>query len=232
MATNDDWYPHEPSALMNFYQVLATNLPEVAARLEIDAETLERVQANADWLAYWTQKRYEIENYRRALTVYYRNVAWGGNADDNNLAPLLSPSEPPAEVPDGIDFFTRNLRRRILAHPNYTATDGALLNLIKTGAPRDKTDVTAEFRVEKISPNLLRVKFLKQKMDAFRLEIRRRNSEIWTPLAYFTASPAELEVEPSEPGVVEEIQLRGVLMCKNKDVGEPAYQTAIIGGAL
>lgn len=216
MATRD-FLPPTWSALAEWYQNFALNLPELAAKYGIAAATLTAVANDNNWLQYWVAAKFTARQQEKQLTDYTEAIADSeiGTTPPTTPAWALPPDMPP-EVAPGLRKRVRQLANQIKNNPVYTEADGALLGIISTNeAP--PAYLKASFAAHALANYAVAVEFKKQGMDAMQFETRKAGETNWTTAGTKTASPAKLMFAVAAP---TQIEMRGILVKKDEPVGD------------
>lgn len=215
-----DWYPKNMDARAAWHQAFSDALTDLSTKYNIAPAQLTQVQNDFNWIQFWVTQRHKLELLRQNVTKYFNEI--GGN--DPSVNPPAEVNEsigdtPPPTVPPGVEFRTREIVRHIKGHFSYSVADGEALGIVADEtAPLNFGDMTAEFTVKTLADFELEASFRKNGADAMRFEFRR-NGGAWQPAAYLVSSPGTLVVPPLVEGKGEQIELRGILIKKNENVG-------------
>ena len=63
---------------------------------------------------------------------------------------------------------------------------------------------------------------MRMKMDGFKAQIRRMDSEIWTDAGFGTSSLLKVTIQPTTPWQPERLQVRAILTKKNEVICQPS----------
>lgn len=229
MAENRDWYPTSLDERAVFHTNLNNQAGAFAAKYGWSAAVLASIGADSAWLSYWAPARGEIEQLGKQLTGYLATIK-GNDSSLDPPAPIdfkLS-SEAPPEVPPGIEFRTRALRRETVNSSNYAVADGLLLGFQRPEAPGgDLTELAPELSFRTLADFSVEATFSKKGTDAVRFEFRRKGGE-WQPLGDKASSPATLQIPPHTAGQAEQVEIRAIFLKKYAPVGNYSATYAVV----
>lgn len=230
MAEDRDWYPRSLDERADFHLNLANQADAFAAKYGWSAATVASIVADSTWYQYWAPGRAQIEQIGKQLTGYVATIK-GNDPSLDPPAPIdfkLSEEAPP-EVPPGIEFRTRALRRETVNSSNYAVADGLLLGFQKPEAPgNDLTELAPELSLRTLSNFQIEATFSKKGTDAVRFEFRRKGGE-WQLLGDKASSPATLQIPPQTAGQAEQVEIRAIFLKKYAPIGNysATYATVI-----
>lgn len=231
MSEDRDWYPQPLDERAAFHIKLDEQAADFAEKYDWDAATLASIHADRLWIEHAWQRRVEFDAKSKQLTEYINTIS-GNKEDVDTPEPFVFSSKggaPPPEVPPGIEFRTRALRRETVNRSNYAEADGELLGFERAAsAARDSSEIAPEITLETLANYQLKAKFSKQNMDAVRFEYRY-NGGNWTALTDAPASPATLSVPPQTPNEAAQIEIRAIFLRKYQPIGKysPSYSAVI-----
>ena len=214
-----DWYPNGMDARSAWHQNYADNLAVLQAKYNLTVAQVAQAVEDNTWMQFWVQARHSLSALSQQLTKYFNDIA----GDDPTLDPpaviSIVISGGPDEPPPGIEFRTREIARQIKGHSAYSEADGELLGIVSPESePANLGEMSAAFTVKSMPNFAVETKFKKNGADAMRFEFRRKGGQ-WQPAGYLVASPGTFTIAPAEAGVAEQIELRGIMVRKNEDVG-------------
>lgn len=229
MAENRDWYPSSLDERADFHLNLANQAGAFAAKYGLSAGTLASIAADSAWYQFWAPSRAHIEQVGKQLTGYLATIKGNDPTLDPPATLIFELSgDPPAEVPPGIEFRTRALRRETVNSSNYAVADGLLLGFQRPeGAPGDLTELAPELALRTLADFSVEATFSKKGTDAVRFEFRRKGGE-WQPLGDKASSPATLEIPPQTPGQAEQVEIRAIFLKKYAPVGNYSAIYAVV----
>lgn len=214
-----DFYPQSMDARAAWHQNFSDNLGTVQAKYNITAAQVAAAVADNTWMQFWVNARHSLDAMRQQLTKYFNEIAGNDPSLDPPAIINIVIGGGPAEVPPGIEFRTREIARQVKGHSSYSQADGELLGIVAPESePPAFGDMVAEFTV-KTMPNFgIEATFTKNGADAIRLEFRRKDGP-WQQAGFLLSSPGAITLTPSVAGVAEQVELRGIMVKKNEDVG-------------
>ncbi len=218
------WYPTNRDARAAWHANFAAKLPALAAKYNISAGTLLEVDADNDWIQFWTQARNDADSQRQAFTRYFNDIS----GDDTKLAPPAAvvwqiTAGAPAEVPPGMEARVYLIADQILGNMDYAEADGELLGITVPGgggsSPLGPGDpVSPVFELRTLASFELEAKFKKEGNSAVKFQYRYIGGT-WATAATLLASPGSFFVPPSVPGVAQQIEVRAIFLLGNTEVG-------------
>lgn len=229
MAEDRDWYPSGLQERADFHANLTNQADAFAAKYGWSAATLASIAADSTWINYWAPARLEFEQISKQITGYIATI----KGNDSSLDPpapidLKLSSEAPPEVPPGIEFRTRALRRETVNSSKYAVADGLLLGFQRPEAPGgDLTELAPELTLRTLADFSVEATFSKKGTDAVRFEFRRKGGD-WQPLGDKASSPATLEIPPQTAGQAEQVEIRAIFLKKYEPVGNYSAIYAIV----
>ncbi len=221
MAT--DWYPKSMDARAAWHENFATQLPALAAKYNILAPILAEVGADNAWMQYWVDARHEADAQSQQLTRFFNDIS----GKDENLPPpapinwSLS-GAPPTQVKPGIEFRTREIARQIKGSMAYAEADGDLLGIVTSGTASmplpPGEQVSPDFTLVTLAEFALQATFRKLGNDAVRFQYRHKGGN-WIAAGVLINSPGSFTIAPQTPGTAEQIEVRGIFLLGNAEVG-------------
>lgn len=171
-------------------------------------------------MQFWVQQRNDEDARRQHITAYFNTIAGKNETAEPPVAIAFPSPTPPAEVPPGIEARVRELAKHIKGHAAYAHADGNLLGIATpTGGPTIESIPSAvNFELETQAEFRVKVTFRKMGNDAVRVEYRRMAGS-WQPAGVLLSSPGSFAIPPAEPGVAEQVEVRGVYLQGNEEVG-------------
>lgn len=218
------WFPLSPAAraawFMNFFVQFST----VATSLGFKADDITAVDNDNQVMQFLADTDVQIDAYKEAVRQYRIGIT---ELEIGKKTPAF-PANPtfalPVVVPAGIFERLNDLVARIRVAPNYTDEIGALLGILPTKTDKPSPDTlkpvataVAEFAGYKFTVHATRMG-----MPAYKVQIRRMDSDAWQDAGTSMTSDIEITVTPTVPGKPERLQMRVILMNKNQFVGEPS----------
>ena len=225
-----DYYPANREARAAWHANLAAVIGDFATKYGIPAPIVAAIIADNLWIQFWVAYRNSFDASSQQLTKFFNLIA--GNSEDVE-APLAfdiePPDTPPTQVPPGIEKRVRDLASFIKGNKAiYSEADGEKLGIVAPEETKDAVDdVTAYFELTTQAEFRLKADFRKRGFDGIRFEYRHIGGK-WFPAGVLLVSGGKFTVPPSEPGVGEQVEIRGIYVKGNDDVGnfsaaEPAF---------
>ena len=215
-----DYYPAAMTARAAWHQNFENILTTLATKYNILAAQVTAHSADNAWIQYWSQARFEADVFREQLTKYCNSIGGTDPSLDTPTTPnFTSFGTVPAEVPPGIDFRVRELARHIKGHSKYAVADGELLGIVSSASgSNDLTEAAPTIKLRTLTNFQLEASFKKNGADGLRLEFRHADGP-WQHAAVLLSSPGQFAIAPSVAGKAEQVEVRGVFVKKNADVG-------------
>ena len=207
MATND-YLPHREPEFIPWFNNFNTKLPTYETTLDLKPEDLTTAAADTAVIEFAING---VEAYKseKKEWVDFKNLELYGPTGEPTPAVPAPPDfgTPPTTVAPNIISRTRDLVRRIKAHPNYTEAIGEDLGLI--GSEQTERDEAKPDGNAKPLPKFkAEVSFVKRGFDGVDIESRRGSETEWGQLAFDAFSPYTDTREPLTKGQVEERHYR------------------------
>ncbi|MFZ1702001.1 MAG: hypothetical protein WBO10_14010 [Pyrinomonadaceae bacterium] len=218
-----DWYPSSRDARAAWHANFAAQIGALATKYGISAGTLLLIAADNAWMQYWVQARSDADALKQQLTQFF-NIISGNDDSLPQPAPInfaLAP-DPANEVAPGIEKRVREVVRQIKGDMEYSVADGELLGIVspaKEGGPLGPGDlVSPEFELRTLAAFELEARFKRMGNDAVKFQYRYIGGT-WITAATLLSSPGSFAIPPSTPGVGQQIEIRGIFLKGNKEVG-------------
>jgi hypothetical protein len=234
MTPDHRWFPTSLQERAAWFQNFAANLAGVATVLGIEDTAVTAAAKDSAWMQFIAQKTVEIDAFKKAVREYRLSMTEGHVGDPGPVAPTAPTLTPPPAPAAGLFQRLSELVRRIRVAPAYTDEVGAMLGisplLTSTSPPRGILQAEAKPTIKvsgTFSNYAFTIRVARLGMDSFKVQIRRMENEAWVDAAFGTASPITIDVQPTEPGKPERIQVRAVLMSRNAPVGQPSDPTYV-----
>lgn len=222
MIPSNRWFPSSLADRAAWFENFALNLPSVATDLGLTTAEITMVQEDAAVMKKLPVIIEQIDSYKNSIREYRIGITENPPGSTHTAFPAPPAIVAPPIVPNGIFERISDLRDRIMLAENYTDTIGATLGILSDNPPapseiKPVIKVTAQFSGYKFD-----VVTSKQGMQAFKVLIRRMDSEAWQEAAFGTTSPLTVAVTPHTAGQAERIQVCVQLIDKNQPVGIPS----------
>lgn len=214
-----DFYPASMDARAAWHQNFADNITLLQVKYNLTAAQVAQIQEDNDWIQFWVQARHTLDAQSQQLSKYFNDIAGSDPTIDPPAVINIVISGGPDEPPPGIEFRTREIARHIKGHSAYSEADGEMIGIVSPDSePLNLGEMTAAFTVKSMPNFGVEAKFKKNGADAMRFEFRRKGGQ-WMHAGYLVASPGTITIAPAEAGTAEQIELRGIMVQKNQDVG-------------
>jgi hypothetical protein len=220
VTTDRDFYPSSRDARAAWHANYAVQLAALAAKYNIPAAAVTAATADNTWIQFWVQQRNDEDARSQQITAYFNTIS-GKNETAEAPAAIDFPSPtPPAEVPPGIEARVREVASQVKGHAASAAADGEVLGIAtKTkNISIESLPATVNFEMETQAEFRVKVTFRKLGNDAVRFEYRRIGGS-WLPAGVLLSSPGSFAIPPAEAGVAEQVEVRGVYLKGNEEVG-------------
>ncbi len=163
-----------------------------------------------------------------SLTQFVEKLFSGSPKDDMPTAPTLIFTLPALPAKPGIEEQTKKFIEHLELQDNFSDAIGLDLGFyVETGGTGDKGILLGDFKVKDFSGYALDITFSKQGQEALDFSYRVKGTPNWTKIR-LTSSPYRLEITPDPNGLAVTLEMQGVLISKNKPVGQASdVKTAI-----
>lgn len=216
-----DYYPTNRDARAAWHANLAAVIGDFKTKYGIPTAIIDAIVADNLWMQFWVAYRNSFDASSQQLTKYFNTIAGGSEQPEAPLAfDIAGPDTPPAEVPPGIEKRVRDLASFIKGNKAvYAEADGELLGIVPDEETKEAVDnMTASFTLTTQAEFKLKADFKKNGMDGIRFEYRYIGGT-WNPAGVLLTSGGKFTVPPSEPGVAQQVEIRGIYIQGNDDVG-------------
>lgn len=224
MIPNQSWFPTNLQDRAAWFNNFADQFATLAPSLGFTNTEISSTNDDSAVMQFLAEADLEVTAYEKAVRQYRKVITEGDIGDTTPAFPANPTLALPKEIPTGMFERLIKLVERIRVAPNYTEETGALLGILPVQKeslnPNDvkpTLKLTESFAGYKFSAAVGRLGY-----TAFKIQICRANTEIWTDAAFGTSSPLEVHVTPTTPGQPERVQVRAILMDKNETVGVPS----------
>lgn len=222
MIPSNKWFPGSLPARAMWATNFSLRFAEVGPGLGFTAAQITSAQNDMNVIRALANIDEQLKAYAEAMRQYRIVVTEGAVGEPNPTLPANPTFGIETQVPTGIFQRLSGLRDRILTNPAYTDEIGALLGIL-SDSPAPPPEIKP---VIKVTPQFSGYKFdvvtTRQGMQAFKVLIRRMDSEAWTEAGFGTSSPLTVTVTPHTTGQSERLQVCIQLIDKNQPVGVPS----------
>lgn len=179
----------------------AHTLESLATELDISAEELAEIKADAKAMHYAVARQKEGENLKKAWTKFKTSLRGGEQGKENVFPVFAVPEEIPALVPDGVEARFRKCAQRIKVHKKYKPSYGVQLGIVARATTAQPTYLAQPKIVDLgISGGKVYLKWRKGRYDGIHI-YRRRGQEqtyvlVGTDLKPNWVDPTPLPTDP------------------------------------
>lgn len=227
MIPSSRWFPTGLQNRAAWFDNFNTQFALVGTTLGFTAPDVAAVSLDNDIMQFLAQTNVENDSFIDAARQY-RNIMTEGDIGDTIPAYPTNPSGvPPGAPPVGI-FERLDIRvKRIRTSPNYTNEIGALLGIM-TSTPSPVVDPKPVIKASESTGGFkFEVNVTRKGMSAFKVQVQRAKSNVWTDAAFATSNPCEIVLTPTTAGEPERVLVRAVLLQKNQPIGQPSDPTFV-----
>lgn len=221
-----DFYPSGMEGKAQWHKIFAAHLPGLAAKYNITPAQLASVAADNAWMQFWVAQRHLAATFASQLAAYFNSVTGNDPSLDPPATPAFALTGPPAEVPCGIEFRSRELARQIKGHSSYSEADGTLLGIIGefSGALSISSSLKPKIQaVAASSGYAFTVSVsMRGKSDAWQVWATVAGENKWQSIATATGRSATVAYTPLDQDnkVPYQLHIRVQLRRSNRDYGE------------
>ena len=223
------WFPQNLQERAAWYANFNTQIQIIGASLGLTAADLTAIGSDNNVIQFLASTATELDAYAEAVRQYRIVITEHGIGDPTPAFPADAVFALPNVIPTGAFERLDDLVKRIRVAPAYTPETGALLGILTTTAtPPPESELKPVIKAsESFGGYTFSVNVTRMGMDAFKVQIQRKDSSTWQDAAFATNNPAEITVTPTTPGNPERIYVRAILMKKNAPVGQPSDPTYV-----
>ncbi len=224
MIPNPTWFPTNMAARVLWYANFNKQFALLATDLGFDAADVTSVINDNAVMQFLGNTSVEMEAFNEAVRQYRIIITEHKVGDPMPDFPAVPVLTLPVEIPTGMFERLSDLVDRIRLADNFTTEVGAMLG-INPAQPTPPDPNTLKPTI-KATPLFESYKFdafvMRMKMDGFKVQIRRMDSETWSDAGFGTSSPLKVTIQPTTPGQPERLQVRALLTKKNEVIGQPS----------
>ena len=229
---SDSFYPGDRGGQISWNTNIITELPGLAAELDIDAASLASILADCKMEVFLLTVVAALADSTRAELYGYVSTVEGRptTAPGTVALPLPTlpvwPADAPAAVPPGIAARRSAWVATGKKTPGYNAeTNGRVLRLEPTDTPFNPATLVADLKkVEAIAHETVQVTVGKAggKVTAGQLQVRRGNGGAFATVAMFTGRVYLDHTPLAVPGVPEVREYQLLAMQNDVVIGHPS----------
>jgi hypothetical protein len=225
-----DFIPKNWAAFAVWFANFVVQLAALKTKYNIQAATLSALEADNDWVQFWTEAKAKAKLQTKQLTDFTDGVRKGKIGSTPLSNPVWDVGAMPATVPPGINERVRETANFIKAQKSiYTSADGELLGIITAEeANLNEQDFQPALKFVQEPNYNLEADFRLFGTDALRIEYRHKGGD-WQLAAILTSSPGTFNIVPLVAGSAEQIEIRAIFIVKNEKYGQysPIYTVVI-----
>jgi len=220
-----DWYVKTQDELGPWWANFLLRRPEFEDKYPILKTMEAELAAIGAWVAYWTATRHAFDEASKQLTRYFNTIAGNDPSEDPPSTFTFSlAGGAPAEVPPGIEFTIRSVRKETTGYSNYAKADGDALGFeAKAPANIIPADVkpTLNLHAAEHGYEVSLVVGGRNGVTNWDVYITRKGGSR-TKLTNGEGKSCDIVVPPTTPGEAEQIQLDVQLRKSNANYGQPS----------
>ena len=224
MIPSRRWFPQGLPERAVWYANFAVKFAEVAASLGFTAGKVESIENDSEVIQYLADIDVQITAYAKAVRQYRILISESAEGADTPQFPANPNFVLPKTIDAGMFERLDELRTQIMAADGYTNEIGALLGILPSSPDNAAPDsLKPVATVSKVSPDYkFTIHATRMGMPAYKVQIRRMDSETWADAAHSTTADIVVQVTPQAEGQSERLQVRVILLKNNEPVGEPS----------
>ena len=218
---SSDFYKRNMEDRAAWHENLAAHIGDFKIKYGIPTAVIDQIVADALWLSYWVAYRHGFDASSQQLTKFFNTIAGNDDSLEEPLAFTVAPPDsPPDQVPPGIEKRARDLASFMKGNKAvYSEADGELLGIVADEETKEAVEnMTASFTLTTQAEFKLKADFKKNGMDGIRFEYRYIGGT-WNPAGVLLTSGGKFTVPPTTPGVGQQVEIRGIYIKGNDDVG-------------
>ena len=220
MRPDQRWFPTNRAARAMWFRNFAARFSEVGSSLGFPQAEIDAVNADNAVLQFAVSSISGLEASMDAARAFERLITGGANVGSHPQFPVFDLPEPPPMVGAGVYERLERLVRRIRVAPDYTAATGALLGIIPTNPSVGRfSEFVPAIKVWPLADGYtFSVRCPRLNFDGFTVSFKSAMSQAWKNAGVFAISPATIHVNPTTPGVPEQIEVRARMIKGNDPV--------------
>lgn len=229
MIPSNSWFPTSLQERAAWLDNFANQFAILAVPLGFTAATATAVSDDNEAFQFCASQTVEVEAFARAFRAYRQTLTEGEIGGRPPAYPANPTTVPPNTVGAGLFERLDELVRQIRVSSNYTPEIGALLGIVPESTVRPAPeDMQPELKVSTLPGSVVQVKFVRGYSSGIVLETKLDNSDNWTNVGIFPASPAVVVVPQNAENLPRSVQIRARYVEGNSPVGQfsPIVTTA------
>jgi len=229
MIPSRTWFPGNLQDRAAWFQNFVTNFAPIASTLGFSAGEITAIQSDNEDFQSIAVTTVALDTFASAVRAYRISLTEGDIGDPQPKFPTESFAAPPNDRPAGMFERLDSYVKRIRVAPAYTPEIGELLGIVPgTPASIGEGDLKPVIKAGLSNANYqFMVDVTRLGQPAYKVEIQRQGSPVWTDAAFATNNPCLVTVTPTTPNQPERILVRAVLMKDNQPVGIPSDPTYV-----
>lgn len=227
-----DWYEQAWERLGPWWANFFIRRPEFEVKYPILQTEKAKLEAIANWFAYWVPERHQFDEASKQCTKYMDAIAGNDpSADPPTTFAYTAGSGAPPDPEPGVEKFIRAVRRETVGYTNYAKADGEALGfeavVSQPIAPAD-TKPSIQLFAAAHDYGVVIVVTGRNGVNNWDVYVTRKGGNR-TKYTTCEGKTAEITITPTTPGDAEQVQIDVQLRKNNANYGQPsdpAYVTA------
>lgn len=230
MIPSQKWFPTNLPARAAWFQNFSTQFGISAASLGFSPTDVTSVGNDNQVMQFLAQTSVDLKAYEKSAKEYLEIIT---ESEIGKPTPEF-PADPnfalPVVVKTGIFERLVDLVNRIKVAPNYTDQIGASLGIVPTetgSVTPDNVKPVIEAFAALEGYEFSIVVSNRAKADQWLVAILREGATKWQNIKAATGKSVDVEVQPTQEGKPERLQVRVQLIKNNEDYGQPSDPTFV-----
>lgn len=224
------WFPRGLQDRAAWYQNFSTQFAAVGVSLGFTPSEMTEVAEDNQVIQFLADTLVQLDAYKKAVGQYREIITEGDVGEPTPAFPSNPNFNLPVIQPTGIFQRLVELIERIKAAPDYTDEIGALLGIIPSApdsvSPEDVKPSVEAFAAQS-GYEFSIVVSNRGKANMWEVQIRRAGQEKWETVKTASGKSVDVEVQPSEDGKPEQVQVRVQLLKDNQPYGMLSDMVAV-----
>jgi hypothetical protein len=216
------WFPYGLQERAAWYQNFSTQFSAVGVSLGFTPSELTEVDEDNQVMQFLANTVVQLDAYKDAVGKYREIITEHAIGQPTPAFPANPSFNLPIIQPTGIFQRLVELVDRIKSAPAYTDEIGALLGII----PKTPDSISPEDVKPKIEAFAAQSGYMfsvvvanRGKANMWEVQIRRAGQEKWQTVKTASGKSVDVEVQPTEDGKPEQVQVRVQLLKDNQPYG-------------
>ena len=209
-------------------ETLNEKCPNYKTVLDISGEKLAMISSCAESYHGWRLFKNQLGETKTSVTNLVKQLFEGDPKDVLPALPDFTLTAPPMPAKPGIEKQIEKFIGDLERHDNFTEAIGLDLGFyVESGGGVDKGNLVGDFKFRDFPGYEFDINFGKHGQEALDLGWRVKGTTAWTKIR-LTSSPYRLVIPPDPNGLAITIEMQGILISRNKPVGQSSdIKTAI-----